>query len=169
MLPQCDMTTVLLKEIRRQHRQEHAALDDALRRALAATDDADPRRLQAVWTAFERRLFRHLELEEQSLFPLVERIHPDEVHELCADHGRLRHLAMEIGLGCDLHTLTKLTLSEFATLLTEHAAREDATLDRWLDDAVPSDTRRHLASLFVDMMRAELRPPERHPPAVHAG
>jgi hemerythrin superfamily protein len=163
------MTKVLLKEIRRQHRCEHAALDSALRGALAVTDDFDARPLQGAWTVFERTLARHLELEEESLFPLVEGAHPESIQKLRDDHRLIRALVAEIGLGCDLHTVQRARIDALVKLLSEHAAREDATLDRWLDEEIPSDTRRHLGSLFVDMIRAELRPVEERPSGAPPG
>jgi len=163
------MTKVLLKEIRRQHQHEHAALDLALRRAVAVADDIDPRSLQLAWTVFEHRLLRHLEFEESSLFSIVEGAHAQAISELKQEHQRIRHLVSEVGLGCDLHTVHGDAVQRLAKLLAEHAAREDKVLDAWIEQAAPTDTRRHLGRLFVSMVREELRPGDSPPPVMRAG
>jgi hypothetical protein len=162
------MASPLLRDIRLQHREEHAALDAAVRCALSAAQDADPCALGVAWTDLERRLFSHLEFEETQLFPLLVGSYPGEVQQLLDDHQRLRHLVGELGIGCDLHTLNQRGVEQLMQALDEHAGREDANLYRWLDEAVPVDTRRHLMDLFVKMVRAGLHAGEAKSPPRHA-
>jgi hemerythrin len=150
------MSRQLLREIRRQHREEHAVLDALTRRLLGEARDGDPRQTREAWAALERRLTSHLAFEEDSLFPLVEPRHAKELRELSREHVRIRALMTEIGLAMQLSVVRKGALEALAALLASHTAHEDANLDLWLDQMAPMDDRRHLPRLFVDMMRAEL-------------
>jgi hemerythrin len=151
------MSKVLFREIRQQHDEEHALLEDAIQHVLGAAEAEDPRSLQAAWTALERRLGSHLDVEERCLFPLVEYRRAGEVQSLREEHARIRALVSEIGLACDLHSVRKGALETLAALFAEHTRREDEALARWLDESAPLETRRALPRLFVEMMRAELR------------
>lgn len=147
------MNQRVLNEIRRQHQEEHAALVEALQRTVAVADDVDPR---PAWLALERRVSRHLELEEESVFPLMELTRPEEVELLREDHERIRALVHELGLGCELYAVRERIGEPLSQLLTEHAEREDWVLYRHLDEAAPEDRGQRLLGLFVNMVRAEL-------------
>src|SRR5207244_8022757 len=70
--------------------RQHAALDEALQELVRAAGHAEPQPLQQAWTDFEPALLRHLELEEQSLFPLAEGAHAEEVRALRIDRKSTR-------------------------------------------------------------------------------
>jgi hemerythrin len=138
--------------------RQHDALERMLDQVEHAAAEVDPRALQKIWNAFERALVRHLDLEEESLFPLVESVHPEEARERRAEHARIRQIVGELGLSCDLHAVRREAVEDLVSTLRAHAAREDRTLYRWVDEHVPVDTRRHLLRLFVDTVRAEMHP-----------
>ena len=144
-------------EVRRELTSQHASLDEGLRELVRAASQADPQPLQKAWAAFETSLLRHLDLEEESLFPLVEALHPDDVRALCAEHDRIRDVVGELGLACDLHAVRKEAVERLVKLLRSHAEREDATVYRWVEEEAPVETRRHLLRLLVDTVRSGLQ------------
>lgn len=150
------MSKVLFKEIRRQHADEHAVLDDAMRLLLRAAQGDDPLPLEAAFLDLERRLTAHLDLEERWLFPLVEYRHAGDVLVLREEHAQIRTLIAQLERAREVHQMTKPMLETLATLLVSHSEREDASLARWLDESAPAETRRGLPRLFVEMLRAEL-------------
>jgi len=158
------MTKGLSSEIRQELMNQHASLEEALRALVRAASQVDPQPLQDAWTGFEPGLLRHLELEEQSLFPLVEGSHPEEIRALRVEHDRIRDIVGELGLCCDLHTVRKQAVERLAKMLSSHAEREDATLYRWVDEQTPVETRRHLLRLLVETVRSDL-----HRGASHSG
>lgn len=150
------MSKVLFREIRRQHADEHAALEDAMRLLLRTADGDDPLPLEAAFLDLERRLIGHLDLEERWLFPLLEYRHAGDVVALREEHAQIRTLLAQIERAREVHQMTKSLLETLATLLASHSQREDVSLARWLDESAPVEARRGLPRLFVEMMRAEL-------------
>jgi hemerythrin-like domain-containing protein len=161
------MLKPLSNEVRQELMNQHASLEEALQALLRALSEVDPRPLQEAWSEFETGILRHLELEEASLFPLVEASHPDEIRALRVEHDRIRDVVGELGVCCDLHAVRRQAVDRLVNLLRWHAEREDATLYRWVDEEAPVDTRRHLLRLLVDTVRSELHAagatPARHP------
>jgi len=150
------MSKVLFREIRRQHADEHAVLEDAMRLLLLAAEGDDPRPLEAAFTDLERRLLAHLDLEERWLFPLVEFRFRGDVLALREEHAQIRSLVAQIERAGELHQVTKPMLETLATLLAGHARREGENLSRWFDESAPAETRQGLPRLLVEMLRAEL-------------
>jgi hemerythrin-like domain-containing protein len=150
------MTKAHSSEIRHELTKQHASLEEALQELLRVASEVDPRPLQQAWSAFEHQLLRHLDLEEASLFPLVEAAHPDEVRALRVEHDRIRDVVGELGLCCDLHTVRKQAVERLVKMLRTHAEREDATLYLWADEEAPLQTRRHLLRVLVKTVRSEL-------------
>ena len=151
------MTKVLSGAIRHELVKQHASLEAAVQELLRRASQPDQRELQKSWAAFETDLLRHLDLEEQSLFALVESAHPEEIRELRVEHDRIRDVVGELGIYCDLHAVRKHALDRLVRMLRSHAEREDATLYRWVDEQAPVETRRHLLRLLATTLRAELR------------
>lgn len=133
---------------------QHASLEGTLAGIVRAAAEVDPRPLQEAWAAFETTLMRHLELEEKSLFPLIEGTHPDEIRALRVEHDRIRDVVGELGLCCDLHAVRKHAVERLANMLRSHAEWENATLYRWIDEEAPAETRRHLLRLLVETLRS---------------
>ncbi|HEV8551605.1 MAG TPA: hemerythrin domain-containing protein [Polyangiaceae bacterium] len=150
------MSKVLLGEIRCQHREQHAALAVAMQRVLSAARDDAGVGLVSAWRELESRLTSHLELEQASLFPWVEPHHAAQIREFRDEHARLRALIAEVGTACNAHGVPRRAIEELAVRLEAHGRDEEALLEGWLDEDAPADTRRHLAGLFVAMLRAEL-------------
>ena len=150
------MSKVLFREIRRQHADEHAVLEDAMRLLLRAAEGDDPRPLEAAFTDLERRLMAHLELEERWLFPLVEYRYAGDVLTLRDEHAQLRSLMAQIERAGEVHQVTRPMLETLATLLAGHGRREGEALSRWFDESAPVETRQGLPRLFVEMLRNEL-------------
>jgi hemerythrin-like domain-containing protein len=156
------MTKALSNQVRDELTRQHASLEEALQGLVRAASEVDPRALQASWAQFETDLLRHLDLEEKSLFPLVEGAHPDELRALRIEHDRIRDVVGELGVCCDLHAVRKQAVERLVRMLRSHAEREDGTLYRWVDQEAPLDTRRHLLRLLVNTVRSELQADASH-------
>lgn len=142
--------------LRNELLRQHERIEKHLRELTDAADSSDARALQRAWTVFEADLSAHLETEEEELFPVVECFHPHEVKALRLEHRRIRNLVTELGISCDLHTLNRATVIRLVQMLGQHAAYEDRTLYRWVDELAPLGTRRRLLGLLGKTVRADL-------------
>lgn len=106
---------------------------------------------QALWTELERRLEAHLAAEEELLFPRFREVDAAEVEALEAEHQRIRQNLEELGVGVDLKLVRASVARAFIEALEAHAAREDALLYRWADEAADEATRRALAERLVPL------------------
>ena len=120
--------------------EHHRTLGDRLARLIARAQGGDPPELRAAWTAFERELLRHLELEETEILPAFAREDPREARTLLEEHEAIRRAMLEMGLTLDLHCLRTEGVEELVRMLKVHAAREDAALYGWAQRHVASDT-----------------------------
>lgn len=111
--------------------QHHLSLDARLEQLVARAQGGDPTDLRAEWTAFERELLSHFELEEAEILPDFAACDPGEAHALLDEHAAFRSALLDIGLTLDLHCLRAEVVEDFARRLKAHAAREDAALYAW--------------------------------------
>jgi hemerythrin superfamily protein len=146
-------------QVRRELAREHTDLAATLAELSTAASRGDPRALQELWGPFERELLRHLDLEEQSVLPLVEPAHPEAVAKLLSEHDVIRSVVSEIGVCCDLHAVRKDSIEALVRMLDDHAKREDETVYRWVDEIAPMGNRRHLLDILKRTVRAELGSP----------
>jgi hypothetical protein len=140
--------------VRRALMTQHASLEEELGELMRVASRADRQSLEEAWAPFERDLLAHLALEEESLFPLLSTLHPDEVRAFRVEHDRIRDVVGVLGLCSDLHTVRNHQLERLIGMLRSHTEREGATLYRWADEQAPVDTRRHLLRLLVDTVRS---------------
>lgn len=127
---------------------ELETLFERLKDAFAANAREDT---QALWTELERRLEAHLAAEEELLFPRFREVDAAEVEALEAEHQRIRQNLEELGVGVDLKLVRASVARAFIEALEAHAAREDALLYRWADEAADEATRRALAERLVPL------------------
>lgn len=128
-----ESTTHLLAE-------HHRTLEERLGRLIARAQGGEVPELRAAWTAFERELLRHFELEEAEILPAFARDDPGEARALLDEHEAIRSAMFEMGLTLDLHCLRTEGVEDFVGRLKAHAAREDAALYRWAQRHVARDT-----------------------------
>jgi hemerythrin-like domain-containing protein len=146
-----------MSNLREELLHQHAWLDQALNDLGCAAEAADNTVLLGAWSELERTLLRHLDFEEQELFPLVAPFHAKGLDALRDEHDRIRKLVTDLGVRADLHALRKDTVDELVETLRRHAEHEDRTLYHWIEEHAPEDTRRHLLSLFAKTARADVR------------
>ena len=132
--------------IRERMLADHAALERSLVQLGNAAEGASARELDAIWRAFESELSRHLALEEECMFPLVEDAR--KLEELREDHAAIRRDLDELGLSVQLHAIRKPAIDAFIERLRAHAATEDAMLYRLADERMDVDRRRTGCLLF---------------------
>ena len=128
--------------------RELEALFEQLKDAFAANAREDT---QALWRRLEDRLERHFAAEESVLLPRFAEKAPDEVAALRAEHAALRAAMAELAVGVDLKLVRDEVARAFLSALEAHAAREDALLYRWADQAADEATRRALAERFAPL------------------
>jgi hemerythrin superfamily protein len=128
--------------------RELEALFEQLKDAFGANAREDT---QALWTRLEQRLTRHFEAEEQLLFPRFLQVDAPEVRALEAEHRAIRTKLDELGVGVDLKLVRDDVARAFLAALEAHAAREDALLYRWADEAADEATRRALADRLTPL------------------
>jgi hemerythrin-like domain-containing protein len=125
--------------------RDHDRLDrlfEALSNALRADAREDAVRL---WSQFEDELVRHMELEEKSILPALEKAEPKEARDLLREHGEMRAKLAELGVAVDLHQVRSEIVGEFIDQLRRHARREDALCYRWAESHLGESERDRLA------------------------
>jgi len=118
---------------------DHRRLDVFFERLLNRVRVNDTALALEAWADFEHGLVRHLEVEEQSMLPLLEPKHPGEVEAIRAEHAKVRSLLAELGVGLEIHIVREETVEAFIRLLRTHAAREEALLYRWAEGALDEE------------------------------
>ena len=129
------------------HRGIEAAFTATVMRAKAGYD---PLALRRAWDGFERELLKHMEIEENDLFPQFERIHLEEARALRVEHDVVRERLFELGLALSLHQLRTPAIAEFAARLRTHALREDLVLYPWIERHLSPDSWYALGSSLSD-------------------
>lgn len=142
------MNTTLKETLQGEH-QRHKELFDTL---LNRVHVGDAQGSQQAWTAFERALASHLELEEEQILPLFERKDAEEAALLRTEHDKIRGLVAELGLGLDIHTVREEKVSEFLQFLESHAKREDQLMYAWASEELPDIERQTLFDRIKDAL-----------------
>jgi hemerythrin-like domain-containing protein len=127
------MTAETTGPIRTALVMDHEQLDVLLEELIHAYETNDREIAARAYGEVERILARHLDAEEQLLFPEFARSEPEETKRLRDDHRRIRMRVEELGIGVDLHATRIGAIRELVQMLRTHAAREDALLYRWAD------------------------------------
>jgi hemerythrin-like domain-containing protein len=111
--------------------EHHREMDEHLDSLVARAKEDDPTALRAAWTAFERELLRHMELEEAEILPGFARQDAVGARSILADLAEIRSGLLEMGLNLDLHLVRAEAVELFVRRLKEHARREEAALYTW--------------------------------------
>ena len=123
----------------------HRTLDERLDNLMTRAREEDPAALRTEWTAFERELSRHMELEEAEILPDFAKHDAAEAHALLSDHCAIRNALLDVGLNLDLHCLRAEAIDDFVRRLRAHAAREDAALYPWAQSQLSASGRQSIA------------------------
>lgn len=127
--------------MRADHRRL-AQIEEDLGEAAAA--GADARELGEIWTRFAESMRRHFDVEEQVVFPVLERAHPDEVRALRAEHDGLRARLDRMGIDVDLHTVRSDAIRRLLDALADHAHREDDGAYVWAEQVLSLGEKRRV-------------------------
>jgi len=117
--------------------EHHGTLDQRLDKLMSRAREEDPAELREEWSAFERELSRHMELEEAEILPEFAKADPEEAHALLSEHCAIRNAMLDMGLNLDLHCLRAEAVDDFVLKLRAHAKREDAALYPWSQSHLP--------------------------------
>ncbi len=124
---------------------DHRRLDRIFSEVGEATAaGADLRTIGEIWTRFGAALRRHLALEEDAIFPVLTRTHPDEISALCVEHHRIRTRLERLDMDVDLHLLRDPAVRSLIADLQAHARREDVGLYAWAEAELSPAEKRHM-------------------------
>jgi len=113
--------------------RDHEAIDILLDRLVDAFETGDRDVARDAFREFDTRLSTHLTLEEEVLLPKFAELDPGEAALLLGEHGVIRAMIDELGVGTDLHLTRVSAIRKLAETLRAHARREDALFYRWVD------------------------------------
>lgn len=118
-------------------KHDHERLEELLATVMQAIDDDDQQAALAAWRPLEAGLLAHFAVEEEHLFPELEKTDRIEAAHLRSDHGAVRQQIVDLGMCLELHTARKVAFDQLVALLERHAAREEALLYRWVESHLP--------------------------------
>jgi hypothetical protein len=88
-------------------------------------------RADSTFSSLERLTDRHLEFEEQQVFPVFDQ-HPElcpggqgSTEKMLAQHQQIRARLGDVGIGLQLHQIREVAMQRLAQSIDEHAADED--------------------------------------------
>ena len=110
---------------------EHARLRALFSDVIDGFESGHPEAAAQLFTALEASLVEHLQLEEEHVFPGLERVDRAEATALRAQHAEIRTKLTELGIGVDLHVTRATAIRDLVRMLDAHAAREDVLAYRW--------------------------------------
>lgn len=135
-----------------QDHREIEALLDSLAQASAGPNDE----LRETFDGLESRLLRHMEIEEEYLFPLVAVTHAAEVDQTRIEHARIRQLVSELGLAIELHAARRPKVVELIEVLRAHAAREDQTVYPFAGERASTSVEHRVVTMLKGVARSVL-------------
>jgi hypothetical protein len=107
------------------------------------------------FATLEEQLRAHFALEEEHVFPVLDRTEHAEVIGLRAEHADMRAQLAALGVALDLHAARLTRIARFVDTLRAHAAREDALAYRLAATTLPTSARTHvidrLQTLFAKL------------------
>lgn len=137
-------TSSTMGALRRILNDDHHSIQAAFEQAIAALRGDDSAVRERAWLELDERLRAHMTLEEEHVFPELERIDPREVHTLAGEHCHIRALLRELDFDMELSVGCESMLRDLAELLRAHVARENALLYRWCDESLSQAAREAL-------------------------
>ena len=150
-----------MKQIRTKLTKDHEELDALLRRLADDVEAPSVGKLAETWSIFERRLIRHLEVEERFLLPLTEACNPLEAEQTRADHAYIRDSLDELGVAIELHSARKPHIEALIRFLRAHAQHEDEALYQLAGERASSALEFGLIQSLKNAVRLALRPSTR--------
>ncbi len=114
---------------------EHASLEQTAEGLLVLMEAGDWRICNSAWCQLAADLERHMEYEEDRLFPEFARSSPAAaglIAELRAEHSVLRRQLDQLSIDMELHQARGEGVRSFVATLKEHAQREAGAFYRWL-------------------------------------
>jgi hemerythrin superfamily protein len=158
-----------MSAVRSHFLQDHKRIEHLLEVLRDAVEGAEAPTIQEVWSRFEQCLMRHMEAEERYLLPFLRVSRPLDAEIIERDHKEIRQRVAELGVCCDLHLLRKQRADELMSLLEAHAAWEDKTFYRILDELASSSSESGLGARFAMALGTLADPdPESSPPGTAA-
>ena len=113
--------------------REHTYLNALFENIVDAFDTNNSSWCAECFGELEQRLEGHMRLEEEQIFPGLQRVDPVEADALREQHARIRTQLASLAVGVDLHTAQATAIHDLVRVLREHASREDALAYRWAD------------------------------------
>ncbi len=113
--------------------REHTILNALFENIVDAFDTNNATWCAECFSELDQRLQEHMALEEEQIFPGLERVDPAEASTLRAQHATIRSQLAALAVAVDLHTAQAEPIHDLVRTLREHASREDALAYRWAD------------------------------------
>jgi iron-sulfur cluster repair protein YtfE (RIC family) len=127
--------------IREGFASEHCRLEHTVERVIQVLAGGDREAIAQLWNTFDSELTKHLETEEEHLFPLLMRRSERDAKALLEEHKLIRLRLAQLDTAVDLHTVRLGAVREFIDELQAHAAHEDALLYQLSDEFLSEPTR----------------------------
>lgn len=119
---------------------DHAVIGGLLDAIHDAFKRNERERLSAMWSELDARLTAHLDVEEHSLIPHLQKVAPEIASVLLDDHADFRRKLLNLGVAIDLHLARAEQFRAFMLELRVHAQQEDRLLYRWAEENLPAST-----------------------------
>ena len=114
------------ESIRATLADDHRRLDALFGEAIEAAEaGVDRRSFGELWSRFDSLLRRHLQAEEDLLFPRLDARHGPEIQRMKAEHDRLRMWLDEVDIAVDMHQARDPAIGALIEGLRAHAAEEE--------------------------------------------
>lgn len=139
--------------------RDHEEINLALDRLVEAFETGDRDAARDAFRELDTKLSAHLALEEEVLLPEFAELDPGEAAQIAGEHGTIRAMIDELGVGTDLHVTRVPAIRKLVETLRAHARREDALFYRWIDAHPPprrSDRSSPAGHLQTDPTRGEI-------------
>ena len=141
----------------RQHLlADHRKVESLLEELLVAFQASDRTLTERLWNEFETRLEAHLEAEETTLIPALEKRAPRDARTLIEEHRHIRRRMLELGTALDLHLARFEMARFFVEELKAHASHEDELLYQWADQELSVAERQSFLSRMVNAILSRL-------------
>jgi hypothetical protein len=131
----------------------HRELDHRLAALVRCAQGGDADQLRREWSAFERELLAHMELEEAEILPAFAHHDAAAARAVLDEHTAIRAQLLEMGLNLDLHLLRADRVAALVQKLRGHALHEEQALYAWTGRNLPGDGRQLLAGALADAAR----------------
>ncbi len=126
--------------------RDHHEIDAILNDVESLVRRGEPSAAAQLFGSFRTRLQRHIEAEEEILFPLYEQLsdHDGPTRVMLGEHAEIRRLMATIAEGFQRPDITQLleAIRKLARALSVHNMKEERVLYPGTDDALSLDAER---------------------------